>query len=300
MKKITLLLLSLTFLNYSFSQGILIEYKLKSGISYYTNGCKKPTNVIVLLAGFDGQAKEIFTESKIPYEGKKQGVLVIAIPTKFSFKLDSSTKYLIENCLSDQWNKNIYPKNQVTFGGYSAGGTLALEYLIISKKEKNTFIIPKKVFTIDSPVDIIDIYNTLQREIIKNCSPPAYNEAKYAIPHIENQFGGSPKEKLNEYKYYSPYIRDSTGGLNIVYLLNTPIRLHHDPDILWQLDNRCRDLFDMNELCASALINKLKTEGNTNAELILNMRSGYRSNGERHPHSWSIVDSKNLLSWIKN
>ncbi len=300
MKKIyILLLIFISCLSDPLAQIDIHEFKLPSGDFYYTNGCKNSKKVIVLFAGFDGQAKEIFKESKIPSVAKNENILVIAIPTKFSFKLDSLTKSLIDGSLIDQWNKNKYLKDEVIIGGYSAGGTLALEYLIFSRKEKNTFIVPKKVFTVDSPVDIIDIYHTLEREIIKNCSPPAYNEAKMAIPLIQKQFGGSPKEKLNEYKYFSPYVRDSLGGENIKYLLNTPVRLHHDPDIIWQLENRCRDLFDMNELCASALINKLRMEGNLKAQLILNINSGYRTTGERHPHSWSIVDYKELLKWVK-
>ncbi|WP_301338810.1 hypothetical protein [Tenacibaculum mesophilum] len=25
---------------------------------------------------------------------------------------------------------------------------------------------------------------------------------------------------------------------------------------------------------------------------------GYRANGERHPHSWAIVDKNDLINWI--
>ncbi|WP_301280574.1 hypothetical protein [Tenacibaculum mesophilum] len=27
-------------------------------------------------------------------------------------------------------------------------------------------------------------------------------------------------------------------------------------------------------------------------------KKGYRANGERHPHSWAIVDKNDLINWI--
>ena len=44
---------------------------------------------------------------------------------------------------------------------------------------------------------------------------------------------------------------------------------------------------------------KLKTEfGNKNIELIKTENKGYRANGERHPHSWAIVNEKDLINWM--
>lgn len=33
-------------------------------------------------------------------------------------------------------------------------------------------------------------------------------------------------------------------------------------------------------------------------EYIPTENKGYRSNGERHPHSWSIVDGTDLVNWM--
>ncbi|MDX6747060.1 hypothetical protein SHK09_09685 [Polaribacter sp. PL03] len=38
--------------------------------------------------------------------------------------------------------------------------------------------------------------------------------------------------------------------------------------------------------------------GGDNIKLINTKNRGYRANGERHPHSWSIVDEKDLINWI--
>jgi hypothetical protein len=38
--------------------------------------------------------------------------------------------------------------------------------------------------------------------------------------------------------------------------------------------------------------------GNQHAELILTMDKGFLPDGSRHPHSWSIVDNKELIAWF--
>jgi hypothetical protein len=44
---------------------------------------------------------------------------------------------------------------------------------------------------------------------------------------------------------------------------------------------------------------QLKAEfGDKNIELIQTKNRSYRSKGQRHPHSWSIVDEEELIRWI--
>ena len=38
--------------------------------------------------------------------------------------------------------------------------------------------------------------------------------------------------------------------------------------------------------------------GNPRVDLIETENRGYQANGERHPHSWAIVDEKELIRWI--
>ena len=54
----------------------------------------------------------------------------------------------------------------------------------------------------------------------------------------------------------------------------------------------------MNAADAAALINGLKRVGNQEAELRLSTDKGYRPDGSRHPHAWSIVDEAELVEWF--
>lgn len=54
----------------------------------------------------------------------------------------------------------------------------------------------------------------------------------------------------------------------------------------------------MNAIDLAALINELKILDNRRAELIITHDKGYLPDGTRHPHSWSIVDEKELIDWF--
>jgi hypothetical protein len=42
----------------------------------------------------------------------------------------------------------------------------------------------------------------------------------------------------------------------------------------------------------------LKKIGNSKTKFIKTKNKGYRANGEKNPHSWSLVNKKDLLDWI--
>jgi hypothetical protein len=84
-----------------------------------------------------------------------------------------------------------------------------------------------------------------------------------------------------------------------VYLKDVAVRTYHDIDIAWVIEERQRSAFDTNFLNASELIKRLRALGNERAEFIQSDQKGYRSNGMRHPHSWSIVDEVECIQWIK-
>ena len=46
------------------------------------------------------------------------------------------------------------------------------------------------------------------------------------------------------------------------------------------------------------LAEDLKIQGFTKVEYIPTKDKGYRANGDRHPHSWSIIDKEELVKWM--
>ena len=111
---------------------------------------------------------------------------------------------------------------------------------------------------------------------------------------------GTPSESKEQYIYYSCYSHALKDGGNAKYLLSTPVRIYCDVDVNWWMQNRHLDFYSMNALDHSAMILLLNENGNKQAEFINAYQKGYRLEGNRHPHSWSIVEPADCISWILN
>ena len=64
------------------------------------------------------------------------------------------------------------------------------------------------------------------------------------------------------------------------------------------MENWNQDVYNSNLIDATALINVLRLLGNNQAELITTSGAGYRRDGSRNPHTWSIVDEEGLAQWL--
>jgi hypothetical protein len=108
---------------------------------------------------------------------------------------------------------------------------------------------------------------------------------------------GTPETNPKRYNELTPFNHRLTESGNEKYLKNMAVRVYHDIDVEWQLKQRRRSIFDSNQLSASELINRLMLMGNDRAEFMTSKQPGVRSNGMRHPHSWSIVDEVECIQW---
>ena len=113
----------------------------------------------------------------------------------------------------------------------------------------------------------------------------------------QNAFG-NPKDKIKNYENNSVYTYRSNNTSNLHNLKNTKIRLYTEPDTLWWKKNRMADYNQMNAFYIKKLSERLKERKFKNVEYIPTNNRGYRANGERHPHSWAIVDREGLIHWV--
>jgi hypothetical protein len=123
-------------------------------------------------------------------------------------------------------------------------------------------------------------------------------EAKGVLVAMRDVLGGSPEEYPSRYIQASPFSAFAEEGGQAGLLAKMPVRLYTEPDIHWWMNNRQVDYYSMNALDAAGLIQQLRLLGNRQAELITTQGRGVRPDGQRHPHSWSIVDEPELGAWI--
>lgn len=253
--------------------------------------------VIVLLPGFSQKAESIFPQTKIHNVAYTNNLAIVAIAGGSKIYADEQVISKLDDALNNVKSKYKIPKNKFIIGGFSAGGTISLGYTeYCNKKPHVASIHPQGVFSVDSPVDLFDLWKYLQREIKKDYSDAGTNEANYVSKIMQEEIG-TPEENKDVYERLTPFYAGSEKTGNEKNLVDIAVRVYHDIDVSWQIDNRRRSLFDSNALAASELINRLRLLGNEKAEFMIAQQPGYRSEGFRHPHSWSIVNEVDLIKW---
>lgn len=254
--------------------------------------------MLVLFADLSGNALLGLRETNLPYVAAARGVATVLIPTQGTLAMDDRTLRFTDAVIRDAADRFSLPMDRTVIGGFSVGGTLSLEYAIESRAQPgSTAIFPRAVFAIDAPVDLKHAYGQFSREIEKACSEVGATEGQYMVNLMEQAFG-KPDAAPEAYARYSPLLMGEPEGGNARYLTGLPVRLYHEPAIQWQIENRCRGLMDSNILVGSELVNTLRMGGNARAELILPEGRGYRANGQRHPHTWALVEPGDLTTWI--
>lgn len=258
---------------------------------------QKPKAVLLLFGGYPEVAKDIKAEFKILEKAKEQEIALIYSNFNQKIWLEKNELEALAIQVKGIFADNNLPTDNIYFGGFSSGGnvSLLLGNYLKSKKELN--ILPKGIFIVDSPIELTTLYFNVERNIERNFSEPSVQESNWIIETFNKRFG-DPTTHLEEYEKYAVFTLQTENITNIKNLKNTKIRMYTEPDTLWWKENRRNDYEDLNAYYIKKLYEELKEHNFTKVEYIPTENKGYRVNGERHPHSWSIVEVGDLIDWI--
>ncbi len=253
--------------------------------------------VLILFGGYSEKAEDIKREFKILKDAKKMNIAVLYLNYNRKLWINEKDKIELSILLENIFIENKLPDNNVYIGGFSSGGNLTL---LISNHliKSNNRINPKGVFVVDSPVDLLTLYKLGERNIKRNFSETSVQEGKWLI-NMFNENLGNPNNGIKNYEQNSPFISKTNYLDNVANLNEIKIRFYTEPDTTWWKLNRQNNPEDLNAFSIEKLTKELNQKFNSNLiELIKTENKGYRSNGERHPHSWSIVDNGKLIEWM--
>ncbi|MEL0645097.1 hypothetical protein V6251_11940 [Olleya sp. Ti.3.14] len=263
----------------------------------------KPTQkakaVLILFGGFPEQAEDIKKEFKILEHAKKNNIAVLLSNYNQKLWLDTQDKQQLTTRLQNAITDNQLPTDAIYIGGFSSGGvvSLLLSDFVAASKQYN--FNPKGVFIVDSPIDLEALYKASQKNLERQFSEVSVEESTWIQNTLTEAFG-PPETNLDHYQNNSVYTYSSNYTKNLQHLKNTKIRLYTEPDTLWWKTNRKADYDQMNAYYIKKLAEQLQAQQFKNVQYIPTRNKGYRSNGDRHPHSWSIIDVEDLVAWILN
>lgn len=268
-----------------------------------------PTNDLIkgymfLIPSFYETPEHVLEQTFLPVEAAKQGIITI-IPTfktgLASFGIDSLTQHSFREILEDVHKRFNLENSSFYLGGFSIGGSCAVKFAEDAVRDNYKYQ-PDAIFVVDPPLDFIRFYNSMKRILRIDPNSKLREEALYLTDRIEKELGGTPLTNTQNYIDKSPYCFTDTNQTGIKQLIETPIRYYTEPELQWKMDDfGSADFSDINGLDGSCMINELRLLGNKQAELILTQDKGYRRpNHRKQPHSWSIIDNKELLKWLQN
>ena len=258
--------------------------------------------LVIYLPQYGGTLDE-WENSLLPQRLADSGIASLVglpIPEGTGYMTDSSLQAL-HAMLADAVQRLQCPPDKLVLGGFSAGGVGAVRYgeVAVQGSLAGAFL-PRAIFAVDPPLDLRRWYRGLQLTVQRDRPSPSLDEAREVIQVLHYLLGGAPAEVPEAYTHASAVTAFAEQGGNLKYLRDIPIRMYTEPDVLFFLE-QVTDLYSINALDVVFAINELRAMGNEQAELIVTSGKGYRPDlgGIRLPHAWSIVDERDLASWIE-
>ena len=262
-----------------------------------------PTGLLLLLTSFGETPQNAAKETNIQMVAAKYGLITVFASLQYgtqTFFIDSLSQLNLDELIPTLQKKYNLTSKPFYLGGFSLGGSGVIKYAERAYGA-NTLIKPKAIFAIDAPIDFEKMYYSLEYASKHSTVNIAKMEADYFIKRLQFEFQSTPYIDKTPFHILSPYSYSDTNQTNIQTLKECPILLISEPDIIWQMEERNRSIYDLNTLDASMLINALRLMGNKNAKLVLTNNKGYRKlTGRKNPHSWSIADAEETISWLIN
>ncbi|GHA36198.1 hypothetical protein GCM10007103_17110 [Salinimicrobium marinum] len=258
---------------------------------------ENPEAVLILFGGFPETAENIENGFPITESALENNVAVSYLNYNRKLWLEESDKSQLANNIKEMINTNDLPSDKIYFGGMSSGGNIALLIGNYLSQNAEYDLSPSGVFVIDSPVDIAALYRIAEQNIERNFSQASVGESSFMLNYFKPQLG-NPDEEIEPYEKRAPFTFETKNAQNLENLKNTKLRFYTEPDKTWWKENMGIDYEQMNAFHLKRLSNYLTSQDFKKIEYITTEDKGYRANGERNPHSWSIVDKEDLLQWM--
>lgn len=263
------------------------------GYSLYKAKNSKAT--LVLFPGGGTNAAYTKQEFDIVGAANAHNISVLMLNFNRHLWIDATATKQLAKQLEAIFDQNHLKTKDLFIGGMSIGGNVALT-LSNHLQQNHTNIAPKGIFIVDSPLDLYALYESSKKDIANpKFDKERLAEPKWIVHYFEEAF--TKDSLLQNIQKVSPFTLQNS-YTSVSSLKNTKVRFYTEPDSLWWKENRQTDFESTNAYTIQQITKALKAQSWKQLELIETTTKGYRANGDRHPHSWSIVDIRDLLDWM--
>jgi hypothetical protein len=217
---------------------------------------EKQDGFLILFPCFPCNTENTRTEFNIIDIASANSITVLLMNFNQHLWLSDTEKKDLEEIIINAVKQNDINTDNTYIGGFSSGGNVSL---LLSNYLKSTGseIEPKGLFIVDSPIDLLGLYENTQKTITSNFSKDAVQEANWIIETFDSEFGTGDTSLIN-YENKSPYFSKTNSTKKSSTLNDLKIRLYSEPDTLWWKQNGKADYEDMNAYYIEQLANDLE------------------------------------------
>jgi hypothetical protein len=249
---------------------------------------------VILFPCFPCDAADTRSESPIADTAVANGIAVLMMNFNQRILMSEAEKREVLDTIAAAVKANGVDATNTFIGGFSSGGNVSVLLAKELVRAPRPGIGLKGVFAVDSPLDLVHLYECSLRDLSKTTFPEYKGEARYLIAFLDSTLG-SPTDSLASYERAAPLLNSSA---SVAPLKDLPIRFYTEPDTAWWRTNRDDSYEELNAFAMKRIHDTLVAVGNARAEYITTEGRGIQ-HGSRHPHAWSIVEERELVRWME-
>ena len=259
------------------------------------------TGLLIILPGSRGNAEWPLKISKIPKIAADSGIVTILISYETWLAwLHDDVLELLNEAIDHSLTNHGIPEDRCIIGGFSGGGNMALSFTELAYDDNSkTAVVPCGVFALDPPIDLVELYSILHKEVQGSYCDGKKVEVTEETLSMHTKMTallGTPWDNHNNYLKHSPFLlsdRYGNGG-RAIYLKNVPVRIYagYSKDYFDRKVDNC-SLYPPG---SPFLISFLRSKGNKYATFKNQYDEDYKPDGGekwRGRHAWLGMDHKN-------
>lgn len=250
--------------------------------------------LLILFPCFSCDAADTRAESRIADTAAANGIAVLMLNFNRHILMSEAEQQEVIGTIAGAVEAHGVDASNTFIGGFSSGGNVTMLLAKELLAQPRSRIGLKGVFAVDSPLDLVLLYECSQRDLKKTTFPEHKDEARYIVAFLDSTLG-SPTYNMANYERAAPLLNSSA---SVAPLKDLPIRFYTEPDTAWWRTNRDDGYEELNAYGLKRIHDTLVAMGNARVEYITTEGRGVQ-HGNRHPHAWSIVDERELVRWIE-
>jgi len=250
--------------------------------------------LLILFPCFSCDAADTRAESRIADTAAANGIAVLMMNFNRHIMISEAEKEEVIGTIAGVVKEHNVDVSNTFIGGFSSGGNVSVLLAKALLGSADPPVKLKGIFAVDSPLDLVLLYECSQRDLAKTTFPEYKGEARMIIALLDSILG-PPTDSLANYERSAPLLNTAA---SVAPLKDLPIRFYTEPDTAWWRTNRDDSYEELNAYGLKRIHDTLVAAGNARAEYITTEGRGVQ-HGNRHPHAWSIVDERELVRWIE-